>query len=132
VPHVAAAVLGACGVELSAAKALRRKLIWPSSALLSGMIVAFVLGTGQSWWGAGADVPWPFLVLLIAGGAVVHAHRSADVTVAHGRPGLDRGAGGGSGVYQPAAWRGTELPADRHVGGQRGSRSEARAFKATS
>jgi hypothetical protein len=42
-------VLGACGVELNTAKALRRKLIWPSSALLSGMIVAFVLGTETAW-----------------------------------------------------------------------------------
>jgi Na+-translocating ferredoxin:NAD+ oxidoreductase RnfD subunit len=89
---------------------------WPSSALLSGMIVAFVLApetpwavtacvgvlatiskhlmatrrwhvfnpaalallvsiplfaTGQSWWGALADLPWPFLLVLLAGGAVV-------------------------------------------------------------
>ena len=115
-PHVAAAVLGACGVELAVFGALRKKLTWPTSALLSGLIVAFVLGTetpslvtlavaatatlskyalttdrghifnpaaialtasvpifatGQSWWGAGGDLAWPFLVLLIAGGALI-------------------------------------------------------------
>jgi Na+-translocating ferredoxin:NAD+ oxidoreductase RnfD subunit len=113
VPHLVAAIVGACGVELNAT--WRRK-IWPSSALLSGMIVAFVLGpetawwvtlcvgalatasryllrtahghifnpaalallvsiplfaTGQSWWGAGANLAVPFLLLVIAGGAVI-------------------------------------------------------------
>jgi Na+-translocating ferredoxin:NAD+ oxidoreductase RnfD subunit len=113
VPHVVAAIVGACAVELSAT--WRRK-VWPSSALLSGLIVAFVLGpetawwvtlcvgalataskyllrtsrghifnpaalallvsiplfaTGQSWWGAGADLALPFLLLVLAGGAII-------------------------------------------------------------
>ena len=115
-PHVAAAVLGACSAELLVRYFDRQPLRWPSSALLSGMIVGFVLapitpwpvtlaiaflatlskylfatsrwhifnpaalallvsvplfGTAQSWWGALPDLPWPFLVLLIAGGVFI-------------------------------------------------------------
>jgi Na+-translocating ferredoxin:NAD+ oxidoreductase RnfD subunit len=111
-PHVISGIAGASVVELIA----RRRMAWPSSAVLSGMIVAFVLGpetawwvtlcvgalataskyllrttrghifnpaalallvsiplfaTGQSWWGAGADLPLPFLLLVLAGGAVI-------------------------------------------------------------
>ena len=112
-PHVAAAIIGACGLELLASMALQRKASWPTSALLSGAIVAFILApetpvaqtvwiagvataskylvatrrghifnpaalalvmsiplfaTGQSWWGAGGDMPWPFILLVLAGG----------------------------------------------------------------
>jgi Na+-transporting NADH:ubiquinone oxidoreductase subunit NqrB len=115
-PHMLAAVATACAVEVVANLILSRKPSWPSSALLSGMIVAFVLApetpplvtawvaalatsskyvlrtthghvfnpaalallasiplfsTGQSWWGAGGDLTWPFVALLLAGGAVV-------------------------------------------------------------
>jgi len=115
-PHLLAALVGACGVELMASAFLNRKVSWPTSALLSGAIVAFVLApetpwvetmwiagvataskyiiattrghifnpaalalvvsvplfaTGQSWWGAGGDMPWPFILLLLAGGAVI-------------------------------------------------------------
>src|SRR5205807_1009243 len=115
-PHVLAAILGACGVELMASTVVNKKLTWPTSALLSGAIVAFVLApetppvetvwiaglataskyllrtsrghifnpaalallisiplfaTGQSWWGAGGDLAWPFLALVIAGGALI-------------------------------------------------------------
>jgi len=115
-PHVLAAVIGACTAELLAGVLLRRRPSWPTSALLSGTIVAFVLApetphlvtafvgvlataskyllatsrghifnpaafalllsiplfsTGQSWWGAGGDMAWPFLVLVMAGGALV-------------------------------------------------------------
>jgi Na+-translocating ferredoxin:NAD+ oxidoreductase RnfD subunit len=94
----------------------QRPLAWPSSALLSGLIVGFVLdpatpplvtgsvailatlgkhilatsrwhifnpaalallisiplfGTGQSWWGALPDLAWPFVALLLVGGAIV-------------------------------------------------------------
>jgi Na+-transporting NADH:ubiquinone oxidoreductase subunit NqrB len=42
-PHVMAALAGACGVELLWGLIADRKLRWPSSALLSGTIVAFVL-----------------------------------------------------------------------------------------
>ena len=115
-PHVAAAIAGACGVELLAALLTNRRFHWPTSALLSGAIVAFVLSpatplvetlwvaalattskyvlrtarghifnpaalalaisiplfaTGQSWWGAGGDLPWPFLALVLAGGAII-------------------------------------------------------------
>ncbi len=115
-PHLLAAVLGACLAEVVFVGVFSRRLAWPSSALLSGLIVAFVLGpetahwvtllvgglataskhllktsrghvfnpaalallvsiplfaTGQSWWGAGGDLAWPFLGLLIAGGALI-------------------------------------------------------------
>src|SRR5947207_1493526 len=42
-PHVLAAILGACGVELMASAVVDKKLTWPTSALLSGAIVTFVL-----------------------------------------------------------------------------------------
>jgi Na+-translocating ferredoxin:NAD+ oxidoreductase RnfD subunit len=42
-PHVLAAVLGASLTELVIARFDRRPLAWPSSAVLSGMIVGFVL-----------------------------------------------------------------------------------------
>jgi Na+-translocating ferredoxin:NAD+ oxidoreductase RnfD subunit len=115
-PHVLAAVLGAGLTELAVLRSTRRPLAWPSSAVLSGLIVAFVLdpftsvavtavvgsvatlskhllatrrwhafnpaglallvsvplfGTGQSWWGALPDLSWPFLVVLLAGGAFI-------------------------------------------------------------
>jgi Na+-translocating ferredoxin:NAD+ oxidoreductase RnfD subunit len=115
-PHVLAAVAGACLAEVAFVAVLSRRLAWPSSALLSGLIVAFILGpdtahvvtlfvgvlataskhllttsrghvfnpaalallvsipvfaTGQSWWGAGGDLAWPFLALVIAGGALI-------------------------------------------------------------
>ena len=115
-PHVAAAIVGACATELLAWLLLQRRPAWPTSALLSGAIVACVLApetplvvtafvgvlataskhllatarghifnpaalalllsiplfaTGQSWWGAGGDMAWPFLVLVIAGGALI-------------------------------------------------------------
>jgi enediyne biosynthesis protein E5 len=115
-PHVLAAVLGATLVEVAIVGLVARRLAWPSSALLSGLIVAFILGpdtapwvtlfvgglatatkhllktsrghifnpaalallisipvfaTGQSWWGAGGDLAWPFLALVIAGGALI-------------------------------------------------------------
>jgi Na+-translocating ferredoxin:NAD+ oxidoreductase RnfD subunit len=114
--HVLAAVVGACAVDLFAARVASRAWSWPSSALLSGAIVAFVLGpetswavtlalgalasaskhilttrrgqvfnpaalallvsvplfaSGQSWWGALPDLSWPWLLVLLAGGAVV-------------------------------------------------------------
>jgi Na+-translocating ferredoxin:NAD+ oxidoreductase RnfD subunit len=115
-PHVAAALLGAALAELLIVRVERGSLFWPSSALLSGLIVAFVLGPetprlttvavgtlataskyvlrtrrgqifnpaglallaaiplfgiGQSWWGALPDLPWPGLLLLLAGGVFV-------------------------------------------------------------
>lgn len=116
VPHVLVAVAGACLADLAIGAAFNRRLAWPSSALLSGLIVAFILGpdtspwvtflvtslasaskyllktsrghvfnpaalallvsiplfaTGQSWWGAGGDLAWPFMALVIAGGALI-------------------------------------------------------------
>jgi Na+-translocating ferredoxin:NAD+ oxidoreductase RnfD subunit len=44
VPHMLAAVLGATLTELAISRLDRRPLSWPSSAVLSGMIVGFVLG----------------------------------------------------------------------------------------
>jgi Na+-translocating ferredoxin:NAD+ oxidoreductase RnfD subunit len=115
-PHVFAAVVGACSMELLIARFDGRRLGWPSSAVLSGMIVAFVLApetpwaitaclgivatiskhlvatrrwhvfnpaalalllsiplfaTAQSWWGALPDLSWPFMAVLLAGGAFV-------------------------------------------------------------
>lgn len=115
-PHMLAAVAGACLVDVVIARVDRRQLGWPSSALLSGMIVGFVLGpttpwavtaavgvlatiskhlfatrrwhvfnpaalalmvsvplfaTGQSWWGALPDLPWPFALVLLAGGVFI-------------------------------------------------------------
>jgi enediyne biosynthesis protein E5 len=115
-PHVITAVAGATLVELIVARLQRRAMGWPSSAILSGAIVAFVLdpvtphvatfltgglatlgkyllatrrghvfnpaalallisiplfATGQSWWGALPDLPWPFIGVLVIGGAFV-------------------------------------------------------------
>jgi Na+-translocating ferredoxin:NAD+ oxidoreductase RnfD subunit len=115
-PHVLAAVAGACFMEVLIARFDGRPLGWPSSALLSGLIIAFVLdpgtqwpvtaclailatiskyliatqrwhvfnpaalalllsiplfATAQSWWGALPDLPWPFVLVLLAGGALV-------------------------------------------------------------
>ena len=116
-PHVLVAILGAFGVELMASTVVNKKLTWPTSALLSGAIVAFVLApetplvetvwiaglasaskyllrtsrghifnpaafallisiplfaTGQSWWGAGGDLSWPFVLLVLAAGRPWH------------------------------------------------------------
>src|SRR5439155_18546819 len=30
-----------------------------------------VFATGQSWWGAGGDLAWPFLALVLAGGTLM-------------------------------------------------------------
>jgi enediyne biosynthesis protein E5 len=115
-PHLLAAIGGACVVELIAVAVMDRRLSWPTSALLSGAIVAFILspdtplietiwiaglasaskyllatarghifnpaalallvsvplfGTAQSWWGAGGDMPWPFILLVLACGAFI-------------------------------------------------------------
>jgi Na+-translocating ferredoxin:NAD+ oxidoreductase RnfD subunit len=115
-PHVAIAVGGACLAELMAVGLGKAAWRWPTSALLSGLIVAFVLGpetppilvlalgalasaskhivttgrghifnpaalalfvsvplfaTDQSWWGALPDLPWPWLLVLLVGGAFV-------------------------------------------------------------
>ncbi len=115
-PHMVAAVLGASLTDLVVARFEQRPFALPSSALLSGMIVGFVLGpatpwavtaavgslatlskhllatnrwhlfnpagfalllsvpllgTAQSWWGALPDLPWPFLLVLLAGGAFI-------------------------------------------------------------
>lgn len=116
IPHVLAALAGACLLDVLINLIARRGLIWPSSALISGLIVAFVLGpiephavtfavaalatiskhlltsrqshifnpaalalvlsvplfgTGQSWWGALANAPAFWLILLLAGGAFI-------------------------------------------------------------
>ena len=116
VPHVLSAIAGACAIELLATRLDGRAWQWPSSAILSGTIVAFVLepqqpwlvtftvgvlanasrqilvtkrghifnpaalallasiylfGAGQSWWGALPDLPWPYVLLLLASGALI-------------------------------------------------------------
>lgn len=115
-PQILVAVASASMVDLLIARLDQRRLGWPSSAILSGMIIAFVLGpetpllvtgclgivavlskhlfatsrwhvfnpaalallvsiplfaTGQSWWGALPDLGWPFLLVLLVGGALV-------------------------------------------------------------
>jgi Na+-translocating ferredoxin:NAD+ oxidoreductase RnfD subunit len=115
-PHLVAATFGAALVELLVQRVDGGTPRWPSSALLSGTIVALVLGpetawpvtlaigalataskyllatrrghvfnpaglallvsvplfaTGQSWWGALPELPWPFLAVLLVAGAVV-------------------------------------------------------------
>lgn len=115
-PHVLAALAGACLFDFLIGLVRQGKPAWPSSALLSGLIVAFVLGplephaitfavaalaiiakhvlktrqghifnpaalalvisvplfgTGQSWWGALANAPAIWLILLLAGGAII-------------------------------------------------------------
>jgi Na+-translocating ferredoxin:NAD+ oxidoreductase RnfD subunit len=117
-PHVLSAVAGACALDLLAFRLLGRAWRWPDGALLSGLIVAFVLGpetpwavtlvvgaaataskhmlvfgpgrghvfnpaalallvsvpvfaAGHSWWGALPELPWPWLLALLAGGAIV-------------------------------------------------------------
>ena len=48
-PHMTAAVLGASITELLVQRFDRRPLRWPSSALLSGTIVGFVLSQATPW-----------------------------------------------------------------------------------
>ena len=48
-PHVLSAVLGAVLADVALARARRRAWLWPSGALLSGLIVGFVLGTETPW-----------------------------------------------------------------------------------
>jgi Na+-translocating ferredoxin:NAD+ oxidoreductase RnfD subunit len=115
-PHVLVGVASASVTELLIARFDGRRIGWPSSAALSGLIVAFVLepgspwavtgclgilatvskhliatsrwhvfnpaalalvvsiplfGTAQSWWGALPDLAWPYVLVLLAGGAFV-------------------------------------------------------------
>jgi Na+-translocating ferredoxin:NAD+ oxidoreductase RnfD subunit len=115
-PHVAAAVLAAVATDLVMSRLERDSWQWPSSALLTGLFVAFILapieprlvtvavsmfaiaskhilvlkkghifnpaalalvlsvpafGTGQSWWGAFADVSPLWLIPLVVGGVFV-------------------------------------------------------------
>ncbi len=112
--HVAIAVAAACLTEVVLVWAIYDASLTPTSALLSGLIIAFVLaaytpwpitawtaafaifskhllrlgrnhifnpaalgllvsawlfGSGHSWWGALAGMPWPWLTLVILGGA---------------------------------------------------------------
>jgi Na+-translocating ferredoxin:NAD+ oxidoreductase RnfD subunit len=49
-PHMLAAVLGASLTDVAISRFDgRRPLVWPSSAILSGMIVGFVLGPATPW-----------------------------------------------------------------------------------
>ncbi len=54
VPHMLAAVLGASLTELVISRFERRPVAWPSSAILSGTIVGFVLGPATPHVTAGA------------------------------------------------------------------------------
>ena len=113
-PHVTIAVLVACLTEVVLVWAIYDASVTPTSALLSGLIIAFILApntpwpitawtaafaifskhllrlgrnhifnpaalallvsawlfaTGHSWWGALTGLPWPWLALLVIGGA---------------------------------------------------------------
>jgi Na+-translocating ferredoxin:NAD+ oxidoreductase RnfD subunit len=48
-PKLAAAVLPACGIDIVWNLADKRRVIRPSSALLSGLIVFFILSSNESW-----------------------------------------------------------------------------------
>jgi Na+-translocating ferredoxin:NAD+ oxidoreductase RnfD subunit len=115
-PHLAAAVLGACLVEGAFMYLESSRPVVPTSALITGLIVAFVLdpvtptwisagtaavaivgkhvlrtqrehvfnpaalallaaallfGSGESWWGALAGRPWPWIGAMLLGGVLV-------------------------------------------------------------
>jgi Na+-translocating ferredoxin:NAD+ oxidoreductase RnfD subunit len=115
-PNLAAAVLIACTIDVLWQLAETRRLLRPTSALLSALIVFFILspneswlvvgwtsafaviakrvvrtqrehifnpaalalvwapiafGSGESWWGALGDLPWPWMALLLACGVWV-------------------------------------------------------------
>jgi Na+-translocating ferredoxin:NAD+ oxidoreductase RnfD subunit len=40
-------------------------------AALALLVSAPLFGTGQSWWGALPDLGWPFVIVLLAGGAFI-------------------------------------------------------------
>lgn len=65
-PHLLAAILGASSVELLVAIALKKKLTWPTSALLSGAIVAMVLSPDtplvETLWIAGLATASKYLL----------------------------------------------------------------------
>lgn len=116
VPHVLSAVVAACGVDVLYTYWETRRWIAPTSALLSALIVAMILGaqepwtigvwvagfavvgkhvfrtgrehifnpaalallasgivfgSGQSWWGALGDLPWPWTVVLLITGVFI-------------------------------------------------------------
>jgi len=49
VPHIAVAIAAACMVDIVYTYVETRRWITPSSALLSGLIVAFILGPAEAW-----------------------------------------------------------------------------------
>lgn len=114
--HVVSAVLAACAVDVVYTYWETRRWIAPTSALLSGLIVAMILGaqeswpvtawvagfavvgkhvirtgrehifnpaalallgsvllfgSGQSWWGALGDLPWPWIAVLLVTGVCI-------------------------------------------------------------
>lgn len=115
-PHILSAIAGTCLADVLVTRVRKGTWTYPTGALLSGMIVAFILApetagaitlligglaslskhtlrmrrvhvfnpaavallvsiplfsTGQSWWGALPDLPWPWFLLLLASGAIV-------------------------------------------------------------
>jgi H+/Na+-translocating ferredoxin:NAD+ oxidoreductase subunit D len=163
-PHVLAAIVGACGVELLVGLFTQRKFAWPSSALLSGAIVAMILApetplvetlwvaglatasksliatarghvfnpaalallvsiplfaTGQSWWGAGGDMPWPFMLLVLACGAFI-VERINKFPLVLSFAGVWC-PGGGDRACRPVDGRGSGVLADWCAGAERGA-----------
>jgi hypothetical protein len=49
-PHLAVAIAAACTVDIVYTYAETRRGMTPSSALLSGLIVAFILGPEEPWF----------------------------------------------------------------------------------
>jgi enediyne biosynthesis protein E5 len=115
-PHVLSAVVAACAVDVLYTYWETRRWIAPTGALLSGLIVAMILGaqepwlvtawvagfavvskhvfrtgrehlfnpaalallasgvifgSGQSWWGALGDLPWPWIAVLLVTGVFI-------------------------------------------------------------
>src|SRR5579864_7441218 len=70
-PHLLVAILGACGVEVLAAMLMRKKLTWPTSALLSGAIVAMILTPTtpliETLWIAGLATASKYLITTARG-----------------------------------------------------------------
>jgi Na+-translocating ferredoxin:NAD+ oxidoreductase RnfD subunit len=72
-PETAWAVTLLVGALATASKHLLRwrRLQLFNPAALALLVSVPLLATGQSWWGALAELPWPWVLLLLAGGALV-------------------------------------------------------------
>jgi Na+-transporting NADH:ubiquinone oxidoreductase subunit NqrB len=69
-PHVMTAAVAILATLSKHLIAIDRKHIF-NPAGLALLVSVPVFGIGQSWWGALPDLSWPFLVVLLAGGAFI-------------------------------------------------------------